>query len=74
MDLIVDGYNALFEVARLEREPEKLVANILRDERENFIKVLSLARRSKGLTILVFDGQEEETRAERRGSLIVIFT
>jgi len=74
VDLIVDGYNALFNVALLEREPKEFISRILRYERENFIKVLSSARRNKGLTILVFDGQEEETREEKRGPLIVVFT
>jgi predicted RNA-binding protein with PIN domain len=74
VDLIVDGYNALFDVALLEKEPEEFVSRILRDERENFIKVLSSARRNRGLTILVFDGQKDETKEERRGPLIVVFT
>ena len=74
MDLIVDGYNALFDVALLENESNEFVSRVLRDERENFIGVLSSARQNRGLTILVFDGQGSETKEERRGPLIVVFT
>ena len=74
VDLIVDGYNALFDVALLENESNEFVSRVLRDERENFIGVLSSARQNRGLTILVFDGQGSETKEERRGPLIVVFT
>lgn len=74
MDLIVDGYNVLFKIAWLEKEPRKFVLRALQCERENLIRVLSSVRQNRGVTVIVFDGQEKETREEGKGPLIVVFT
>ena len=74
MDLIVDGYNALFVLALLNKEPPEFVHHALRREREYFLTVLSKKRQCEGVTIAVFDGQARKTSKEVKGSLIVVFT
>ena len=72
VNLIIDGYNALFRLAKLEVFP---VGSRFYIERENFIRVLSRQEKLKEYqVIIVFDGQEQKIQADWQGSILVIYT
>ncbi len=73
--LVIDGYNLLFEMAKLSRN--KITTNELNNLRDDLVqKVANFAALSGQETILVFDGssmQEEELVLEESG-IQVVFT
>jgi len=66
---IVDGYNALFALARLENED---AGYRFAAERQYFLKILE--RKTRKERIVVFDNPEGDFQLERKGHLWILFT
>lgn len=75
MELIIDGYNALFSLAKLRTFKLASADNRFYIERENLIRVLSEKKRFKDCQIIViFDGKGQEARINWKGELLIIYT
>ena len=68
--IIIDGYNALFDLANLEHQRESVNYQFDK-EREWFISVLQKRLGQSG--IVVFDGRGD-IQTEKKGNLWIIFT
>ena len=66
---IVDGYNALFALARLEHDDVSYRFNI---ERRYFLETLD--RKTRKERIIVFDNPGGDFQLERKGHLWILFT
>ena len=69
---IIDGYNALFALARLERDKTGKAGYRFNIERRYFLEVLE--KRGEKERIIVFDGSEKSLQLERKGHLWILFT